>query len=1033
MRSRTVTEPVNHIAGGAVSSGVMGQSVIKVRAGVGGMVLCAVMVLGMVVVGADQKGLPAAAERKVDFEKDVAPIFARSCLSCHGPEKQKSSYRLDDRGVALKGGELGKAIVPGDGAGSRLIQYVAGAHEEIRMPPKGEMLSAQEVGMLRAWIDEGAVWPDKVGAGAQQKHWSLRELVKLEVPAVKGWGRTPVDAFVLAKLSEMGLAPSPEADRRTLIRRVHFDLVGLPPSPEEIDAFVKDPQPEGAAWEKVVDRLLGSPRYGERWARHWMDVVHYAETHGHDEDKPRPNAWPYRDYLIAAFNEDRPYARFVAEQIAGDVLWPDEPRATVATAFLAVGPWDQSSQMGIQDGTLDKQVARYLDRDDMIATAMSTFVSSTVHCARCHQHKFDPISQEDYYALQAVFAGVDRVDRAYDADPNVHVARRELLKRKKELEAGALVLSPEIDSKVAAWENRHAEKAKAWVVLKPTEAKSSAGSTLTVQPDGSVLAGGTRPEKDAYTITAGTELVGVTAVRVEVLADDSLPAKGPGRADNGNLHLTEFKVIAAPRGKPAATQPVKIAAAAADFDQQDWGVAKAIDEKSETAWGIHPQEGKSHVAVFSLKEAVLFDGGTQFSFVLGQEHGRGHLIGRPRISVTTAPLPVKVPTMPDSIAAILSIAPDRRTEAQNIELARHVLKTEVEEKLAAIPAPSIVYAVASDFEAKGNFKPAVKPRAVSVLRRGDIRQPVEAASPGALSCVAGVEPRFKLSDSENEATRRAALARWVVDPKNVLTWRSIANRVWHHHFGRGICDTPNDLGRMGGVPSHPELLDWLAVTFRDDMGGSLKKLHRLIVTSAAYRQSSRDVESAAKVDAENRLLWRMNRTRLDAEQVRDAILSVSGKLNLTMGGPSVKQFVESKGIHETPNVDYGAFDVDSPGSYRRSVYRFVFRTIPDPLMRSLDCPDASQLTAARQSSVTAVQALAMLNNAFVVRQSEHVAARLAKGTAELEEQVRVLFELALGRPATSDEIEALGSYARKHGMANACRMILNSNEFMFVN
>jgi hypothetical protein len=764
-----------------------------------------------------------------------------------------------------------------------------------------------------------------------------------------------------------------------------------------------------------------------------MDVVHYAETHGHDEDAPRPNAWPYRDYLIRSLNEDMPYSRFAAEQIAGDVLWPDDPRAMVATAFLAVGPWDQSSQMGIQDGTLDKQAARYLDRDDMIATAMSTFVSSTVHCARCHAHKFDPISQEDYYALQAVFAGVDRIDRAYDGDPKVHVARRELLKRKKELETGTVALSDETIAKVAQWESWHAEKAKAWVVLKPSEVKSSGGAVLTVQADGSVLASGKRPEKDVYTITAATELVGVTAVRVEVLADDSLPAKGPGRAENGNLHLTEFKLLAAPKGKPAATQPVKMASAAADFDQQDWGVAKAIDGKPETAWGIHPQEGKSHVAVFSLKQPGGFEGGTEFSFFLEQEHGRGHVIGRTRISVTTAPLPVAVPTMPDSIAAILSTAADRRTEAQKVELARHVLKAEVEEKLAALPAPSMVYTVASNFEPQGNFKPAIKPRAVSVLRRGDIRQPVEAASPGALSCVAGVEARFKPSDMGEEGARRAALAKWVVDRKNVLTWRSISNRVWHYHFGRGICDTPNDLGRMGGVPSHPELLDWLAVTFRDDMGGSLKKLHRLMVTSAVYRQSSRHVESAAKVDAENRLLWRMTRTRLDAEQVRDAILSLSGKLDLTMGGPSVKQFIESKGIHVTPNVDYGAFDVDSPGSYRRSVYRFVFRTIPDPLMRSLDCPDASQLTAARQASVTAVQALAMLNNAFVVKQSEHLAARLAKESVDLEGQVGRLFELTLGRPAAAEEIREVVAYAKKHGTANACRMILNSNEFMFVN
>jgi mono/diheme cytochrome c family protein len=982
--------------------------------------------------------IPPSADRRVDFERDVAPIFASSCVSCHGPEKQKSSYRLDVKAVALQGGEIGRGIVPGNGAGSPLIQYVAGAHPEIRMPPKGKMLSSEQVAVLRAWIDQGAVWPDKVAASAPAStNWSLKPLVMPAVPAAEDrrWARTPIDRFILAKLAEKGLAPSAEADRRTLIRRVTFDLIGLPPSPEEIDAFLADQS--GEAYENVADRLLASPRYGERWARHWMDVVHYAETHGHDEDKPRPNAWPYRDYLIRSFNDDKPYARFAAEQIAGDVVWPDDPQATVATALLAVGPWDQSSQMGIEDGTLDKQVARYLDRDDMIATVMSTFTGATVHCARCHDHKFDPIPQEDYYALQAVFAGVDRVDRPYDADPKAHLARRELLARKRELDSGAvpvaMLLGGETAAKVTAWEKRHAQTANAWTVLKPTEAKSSGGAMLTVQPDGSILASGARPEKDTYTITADTALRGITAVRLEVMADASLPKQGPGRQDNGNLHLSEFKVGVSAKDQPATTRPVAIATAAADFDQDGWGVARAIDGKPETAWGIFPQVGKTHVAVFSLKEPVGLEQNTKLTFTLEQLHGGGHLIGRPRISVTAAPPPIGVPTVPDGITTILCIAVERRSESQRVELAKYVLKAELDEKLAALPKPSMVYAVASDFAPMGNFKPAIKPRPVSVLRRGDIRQPIGPASPGALCCVGGLAARFELTDPQDEGQRRAALARWVIDRQNVLTWRCIVNRVWHYHFGRGICDTPNDLGRMGGAPSHPELLDRLAVTFRDDLGGSLKKLHRLIVTSAAYRQSSQNDERWARVDGENRLLWRMNRTRLDAEQVRDAVLMAAGKLDLTMGGPSVKQFVETPGVHVTPNVDYGAFDVDSPASLRRGVYRFVFRTIPDPLMRSLDCPDASQFTAVRQSSMTPVQALAMLNNAFIIRHSAHVAERLAKVSADPAEQVRALFVIALGRPAESEEVEAVAAYARKHGMANACRMVLNGNEFMFVN
>ncbi|HEY7118683.1 MAG TPA: DUF1549 domain-containing protein, partial [Tepidisphaeraceae bacterium] len=481
-------------------------------------------------VGAEKKGkvdlsrLPPAAARQVDYERDVRPIFAKACYDCHGVKKQKSDYRLDVKDVALKGGSIGGAIVPGDSAKSALIQYVAGANDEIQMPPKGDGLSAEQIGTLRAWIDQGAKWPESLASGATTQaaggeHWAYRPLAKPAVPQVKGdWGRNPIDSFVVATLEKKGLRPSPEADRRTLIRRVTFDLTGLPPTPQEVEAFVCDRSPD--AYEKVVDRLLASPRYGERWARHWMDVVHYADTHGNDEDKPRPNAWPYRDYLIRSFNADKPYARFVEEQIAGDALYPDDPDGVVATGFIAAGPWDESSQMGILDGTLDKQAARYLDRDDMLATAMSTFVSSTVHCARCHNHKFDPIPQTDYYALQAVFAGVDRIDRPYDPDPKVLAERRKLLKRRSDLEAGAYpmtaLLSLESQAKVSAWEARRAAFESSWKVLEPVEAFSAGGATLTRLKDSSILASGERPDKDTYLVTCRTPLRKVTAIRLEL-------------------------------------------------------------------------------------------------------------------------------------------------------------------------------------------------------------------------------------------------------------------------------------------------------------------------------------------------------------------------------------------------------------------------------------------------------------------------------------------------------------------------------------
>jgi mono/diheme cytochrome c family protein len=981
--------------------------------------------------------LPPAATRPIDFARDVKPIFAKNCYACHGPEKQKSDYRLDVKSSALKGGAIGGAIRPGDSAHSPMIHYVAGVDEEIHMPPKGDALSPEQVGILRAWIDQGAKWETQLAATTQTTNWSLRPLSSPAIPVVKNlaWVRTPLDAFVIKELEARQMSPSPEADRRTLIRRVTFDLTGLPPTPEEVRAFADDTSP--TAYEKVIDRLLASPRYGERWARHWMDVVHYAESHGNDEDKFRPNAWPYRDYLIRSFNDDKPYPRFVREQVAGDVLYPDDPAATVATAFVAVGPWDESSQMGILDGTIDKQVARYLDRDDMIATTMSTFVSSTVHCARCHNHKFDPIPQTDYYALQAVFAGVDRIDRPYDPDPKVLAERRRLSQVKSDLTAAttpiAELLTPATRAKVEAWENARTAREASWKLLQPSDTVSTMGATLTRLKDGSVLASGERPDKDWYFVTARANLNRVTAIRLEVLSDPSLPQNGPGRADNGNLHLSEFKAFAQQGG---VSHRLLLQNPSADFDQDGWGIERSLDNNGQTAWGIHPQEGKNHAAIFELKtplEVAAADApeGIRLAVLLEQIHGSAHLIGRFRLSVTDAPLPVRAEKLAEPVAAALATPTDRRTDAQRADLARHVLLEETNTALAKLPPQQNIYAIATTFAPQGNFKPANGPRPVDVLRRGDIHQPIEPAAPGALSCVAGLSARFTLADPKDEGQRRAALANWIADRDNVLTWRSIVNRVWHYHFSRGIAETPNDFGRMGAAPTQPELLDYLAARFRDDMHGSLKQLHRLIVTSAVYRQSSAHNPAYAALDGDNRTLWRMNRTRLDAEEVRDAILAISGRLDLTMYGPSARQFIETPGIHATPNADYAAVDMDAPAARRRSVYRFIFRTVPDPFMQTLDCPDASQLAPKRETSVTALQALAMLNDRFVIRQSEHLAKRLTNSTADTRGQVESLYQLAMARRPDEEEMRAVLKYAEKYRLANTVRMVLNSNEFMF--
>lgn len=867
--------------------------------------------------------------------------------------------------------------------------------------------------------------------------WSFRPLARPAAPTLPQPNvRNEIDRFVFAKLAEKGLAPSPEADKRTLTRRLYFDLTGLPPTPPEIDAFLNDPSAD--AYEKLVDRLLASPHYGERMARHWMDLVHFGETHGHDQDRVRPNAWRYRDYLIAAFNADTPYSRFVQEQIAADVLFPDQPRLTPALGFLAAGPWDESSLRDIREDSIDRQVGYYLDRDDMVTTVMSTFQGLTVQCARCHDHKFDPITQLDYYRLQAAFAGVGRGEVSYDPDRATATKRKELRDRLAAIDRNdpaitAKLDTPEFRKTVAEWETRHRGEGVVWDVLDFTKIASEQGSVIVKRPDGSMRSEGARPERDTYILTARVKQKDVTAVRLELLTDDSLPHRGPGRQDNGNLHLSEFSVTAASLkdGVPEKARPMPLRNPTSDYDQPGWTVAHAIDGNPRTAWGIYPQVNKPHEAVFELKEPVSAGGEVELTFRLEQLHGGGHLIGRFRLSTTSAAPPLKVPVVPPAIRAVLATPADKRTPQQSRELAVHVFREQTAAAIAALPLQQLVYAAAPSFNPDGGHKPVGTPRAVHVLKRGDIRKPGETAEPGSLACLPGLPDRFELSPGHSEAARRAALAKWIADSKNPLTWRVIVNRVWQYHFGCGLVATSSDFGKMGQAPTHPELLDWLAAEFRDN-GQSLKKLHKLIVTSATYRQASRHDPKFAEVDGDNRYLWRANRTRLDAEQVRDAILLISGRLDRTMGGPSDQQFAMRPGIHVTPVVEYGKFDWNRPQGHRRSVYRFVFRTLPDPFVDCLDGADASQLTPKRSESVTAPQALALLNNEFVLVHSQAFAGWLEKQSTDHGRQITLACERVWGRAPTDEERKAFVAYREKHGLANLCRLLFNSNEFLFV-
>jgi len=579
-----------------------------------------------------------------------------------------------------------------------------------------------------------------------------------------------------------------------------------------------------------------------------------------------------------------------------------------------------------------------------------------------------------------------------------------------------------------------------WTALDPVDFQSTEGATLSKLADYSILAGGARPETDTYIVKLRTSLSGITGLRLELLPDESLPHTGPGRQDNGNLHLNEISVHVGPVGdasqasQAAQLQPLRLAQPRADFDQDGWTVAMALDGNPATAWGIHPQVGQAHAAVFEVVDYPALAGEAEISVRLEQTHGRGHLIGRLRLSVANVPLPLPLAqaSLPAEIVAALSVPASERNDAQRIVLGAYLTRQKLAREIAALPPQQLVYCGSNKFAADGSFRPSAVPRTVYVLDRGNIAAPGEEAPPGGLSCLPDMPAEFQLANPNDEGARRAALADWLTDDRNALTWRSIVNRVWHYHFGRGICDTPNDFGRMGAAPSHRELLDWLAVEFLSG-GGSLKQLHRLMVTSATYRQASDHRPDYAAIDGDNRLLWRMNRTRLDAESIRDAVLAATGKLDRSLGGPSVKQFIQTPGIHVTPNVDYLSFDPDDPANYRRSVYRFIFRTLPDPFMETLDCADSSQLTPARNTSVTALQALSMLNNNFIVRQSEHLAARLQTESGDAAGQIAALYRRTLLREPTAEETAAFVEYASRHGLANACRVLLNGNEFMFVN
>ena len=881
--------------------------------------------------------------------------------------------------------------MPGKPDDSLLIKAVRASDPDFQMPPK-EKLPAEEVALLEEWVRQGAIdprGPTEAEETDPNDWWSLKPLSRPVVPA-KGH---PVDALAKEPID-------PVADRRVLIRRLYFDLHGLPPTPEAVEEFVHDPDPQ--AYENLVRQLLASPRYGERWARHWLDVIHYADSHGCEHDVKRDHAWRFRDYVIQRLNQDIPWGRFIREQLAVDSLYPNEPQLTPALGFIAAGP-QELSRAATAPVTFD-----YLDRDDIVTQTTSAFVSTTANCARCHSHKFDPITQEDYYALQAVFAGVGKGDVEFDRNLVVKKRRGELedLLTAVEGRSASVLLQSKYADVVRSWEQARQERPATWSLLAPDTFLASGGATLTRQEDGSFFATGKMEDTEIYTLSTELALERLTAVRVEALKDERLPKGGPGRAENGNFHVSEVDLRWFPKG---ADQPValKIKRASADFDQDGWTARHAIDGDLKSGWAIFPRVNESHQIVFELAEPIDTSAGGRLAVTLKQLWPPKHYIGRVRLSATDAEGGA-ARVLPEDAAAALKKAPAERDEAGKAAIAAVALEPWARKELKQLPAREPVFGVSSSWSHAKKLPKPQEPKTVHLLKRGDFAKPVREIGPGALSAL---KVPFELENPANEAHRRAALADWIASPDNPLTWRSIVNRVWHHHFGEGLCATPSDFGRMGAEPSNPELLDWLAVWFREDAGQSLKELHYLILTSRTWKQASGS-----------------RRTRLDAGMFRDAVRQITGRLDLTMGGPGIEQFVKSPGPQATPKLDYAAYDWNRPEAARRSIYRVVWRGIPDPFMEALDFPDLGLLAPKRDRSVSALQSLALYNNHFVLQASEWLADRLEREGGG----VRRAVELAFQRRATDEEVKDLQAYADQHGMAALCRILFNSNEFLFI-
>lgn len=976
-------------------------------------------------------GQPAESAPELD---PVQKILLNRCLGCHAGSQAEGGLRLTSLEAMTTGGDSGSALMPGRPDDSALFTRV----REDEMPPEHPLPEAEKA-VLKAWIAGGAKWTGgeidplayTTTTRAGYDWWSLRPIGASAAPDVPN-ADDPIDAWIRQRLLREGLEPNGPAERRELIRRVTYNLIGLPPTPEEIDEFAKDARPD--AYERVVDRLLAHPGYGERWGRHWLDVVRFGESNGFERDLPRPNAWPYRDWVIRSLNDDLPYDEFVRRQIAADSLTSEQAGSLPALGFLVAGPHDTVVPVAERM----RQTMQQDELEDLIGTIGQTFLGLTLNCARCHDHKFDPVSQTEYYQMVSVLTGVRHAERQYY--PTAIASRIKVLEERRQLLLTEL-RRQEQQAYPEGQKPANADNASLPLPIVAINLKEAAGGLAAL--DGLIVPQGKVTMSPEGAVLDGETGHLVTPPQTEPLIEKTLEARvrlanrdqrGGGVLSVQTLDGVTFDAIVF-----GEQQPGRWMAGSNNFARtQSWnGPEETANETTDVHLAIvyradgtiiGYRNGNPYGKPYQSSGPARFDAGG-WQVLLGLRHSPAG--GNRLLNGTVVSARIFDRALTPEEVEIAFRTPVGRTEADVLarlddagRQLREAWKQEranIEREWNQLKTEGLVKIYSAEFAAPG---------VTHVLQRGNVGDLGDVVLPRGLAAVNSQASNWPLSESAPEADRRRALADWLADPQNALAHRTIVNRVWHYHFGAGLVPTPNDLGFNGGEPSHPELLEWLSAEFlRGDR--SLKRLHRRLVTSAAYQRSSEVSENARKLDAGNRLLWRMSPRRLSAEEVRDTMLFVAGRLNDSLHGPSYQDF---NSYFKLGTQFYEPQYEETADVSRRTVYRMWARGGRNPFLDTFDCPDPSTTTPVRSTTTTPLQALSLLNNQFSLRSAEHLAERVRAESPEndVAGQVERLWLLAYGRSAAGDESKQAADFIRQAELAELCRAIFNSSEFVYV-